>query len=113
VAVAEVDLRRDTLVYCGIGNIAACTVADGASRSMVSLPGIVGHEARRYQPFTYPWTKEALLILHSDGLSTHWHLARYPGLSSRHPALIAGILFRDHRRSSDDVTVVVAREKPT
>jgi anti-sigma regulatory factor (Ser/Thr protein kinase) len=113
VAVVELDLRRDTVLYCGIGNISGSIVADGASRSMVSLPGIVGHEARRYQEFSYPWPEGAVLVMHSDGLTMHWDLAHYPGLSRRHPALIAGVLFRDHRRRTDDVTVVVATERRT
>jgi hypothetical protein len=34
----------------------------------------------------------------------------YPGLMSRHPSVIAGVLWRDHRRGNDDSTVVVAKE---
>jgi hypothetical protein len=32
-------------------------------------------------------------------------------LISRHPSLIAGVLYRDWRRGTDDATVLVAREK--
>ena len=34
-----------------------------------------------------------------------------PGLASRAPTLIAGILYRDHTRGRDDTTVVVARNR--
>jgi hypothetical protein len=47
----------------------------------------------------------------SDGLGTRWRLDAYPGLTARHPSLIAGILYRDHGRPRDDVTVVVSRER--
>jgi hypothetical protein len=47
--------------------------------------------------------------MHSDGLSAHWSLDKYPGLFQRHPSVIAGVLFRDFRRTRDDVTVVAAR----
>ena len=50
-----------------------------------------------------------MLVLHSDGLSAHWSLADYPGLAQKDPALIAGVLFRDHQRLRDDSTVVVAK----
>jgi hypothetical protein len=76
---------------------------------MVSRNGIVGHRIRTIQEFTYPLHKEALLVMHSDGLATRWGLDRYPGLAKRHPSLIAGVLYRDYRRIRDDVTVVVAR----
>jgi hypothetical protein len=49
--------------------------------------------------------------MHSDGLATQWQLSSYPGLVNKHPALIAGILYRDFRRERDDVTVLVARRR--
>ena len=62
--------------------------------------------------FTYPWTEASVLVLHSDGLQSQWSLDQEPGLAARHPALIAGVLFRDHRRGRADVTVVAARQRP-
>jgi hypothetical protein len=50
------------------------------------------------------------LVLHSDGLGTRWNLNAYPGLSAHHPSLIAGVLYRDFKRGTDDVTVLVAKE---
>ena len=32
------------------------------------------------------------------------------GLSARHPSLVAGVLYRDHKRGRDDASLVVARE---
>jgi hypothetical protein len=51
-----------------------------------------------------------VLVLHSDGLTSHWKLAAYSGLHVRHAAVIAGVLYRDFRRANDDVTVVVVKE---
>jgi hypothetical protein len=109
VAVAEVDPRRDTVRFCGVGNVSGAAVSDQGTRTMVSQNGTVGHEMRKVSEFSYPWPAHALLVLHSDGLSTHWSLDGYPGLSRRHPSLIAGVLYRDFKRGRDDVTVVVAR----
>ena len=50
-----------------------------------------------------------VLILASDGISASWRFDKYPGLPSRHPAVIAGDLYRDYNRGRDDVTVLVAR----
>ena len=77
-------------------------------RALVSHNGILGHEVRRFQEFTYPWPAGSTLVLHSDGLTSHWSLDGYPGVIRRHPGLIAGLLYRDFRRAHDDVTVVVA-----
>jgi hypothetical protein len=78
--------------------------------SMVSHNGTVGAEMRKVQEFVYPWPKGAAVIMHSDGIATHWDLANYPGLASRRAPVIAGVLYRDHHRLRDDATVLVVRE---
>src|SRR6266498_3767640 len=108
-AVADLDLSREVR-YAGIGNISGVLHAQGGVRHLVSHSGIVGHEARKIQEFVYPWSQDALLIMHSDGLATHWNLDQYPGLAGRHPSLIAGVLYRDFTRGHDDVTVNVAKK---
>jgi len=108
-AVADLDLSREVR-YAGIGNITGVLHAPGSVRHLVSHSGIVGHEVRKIQEFVYPWSQDALLIMHSDGLATHWNLDQYPGLAGRHPSLIAGVLYRDFTRGHDDVTVIVAKK---
>jgi anti-sigma regulatory factor (Ser/Thr protein kinase) len=109
-AVADLDLAREVR-YAGIGNIAGVALAPGGNRHMVSHSGIVGHEARKIQEFVYPWSQDSLLVMHSDGLATHWNLDQYSGLAGRSPSLIAGVLYRDFARGRDDVTVVVAKKQ--
>lgn len=110
-AIARVDRNRGEVRYAGIGNIAGVVLDGGPGRGshMVSQNGIVGHAVRKVQEFVYPWSGASLLVMHSDGLGTQWSLDRYPGLVARHPALVAGTLFRDVRRGRDDVTVLAAR----
>lgn len=110
VAVTRIDCGTRVARFAGVGNIAAALVPPaGPSRHMVSHNGIAGHEARRIDEFTYPWPDGGLLVMHSDGLTQKWDLGRYPGLGRKHPALIAGVLYRDFHRQHDDATVVVAR----
>jgi anti-sigma regulatory factor (Ser/Thr protein kinase) len=110
VAVAELDHRQNSLRFCGIGNIAATVIAStGETQHLVSLSGIAGHVMRRVQPFSYTWGRGSLLVMHSDGVGSHWSVSSLNGLASRRPDVIAGVLFRDHRRGHDDASVVVAR----
>jgi anti-sigma regulatory factor (Ser/Thr protein kinase) len=109
VAIAEIDPGRAVVRYAGIGNIAGSILWRGGTRSLVSHNGIAGHEARRITEFSYPFPGGALLVLHSDGLASRWTLDPYPGLGERHPALVAGVLYRDFKRGRDDVAVVAAR----
>jgi hypothetical protein len=70
----------------------------------------VGHECRKTQAFSYPWSEGSVLVLYSDGLQTRWTLERYPALATRDPGLLAAVLYRDFSRGRDDVTVVAGRE---
>ncbi|HZW33059.1 MAG TPA: SpoIIE family protein phosphatase [Isosphaeraceae bacterium] len=114
-AIARLDSRRGAVRYAGVGNIAGLLLDSrtGQTIRMISENGTVGHAVRKIQAFDYPWAEDAVVILHSDGLATRWDLDNYPGLSRRHPALLAGLLYRDHRRGRDDVSVLVARREGT
>jgi anti-sigma regulatory factor (Ser/Thr protein kinase) len=107
-AIAELRPRDQLLRYAGIGNISARLIAGGASRSLVSHNGTLGGQVRRFQPFEVPLPQGARLVMHSDGLATHWELGTYPGLIARTPAVVAAMLYRDFARGRDDVTVLVA-----
>lgn len=110
VGVALLDLENERGVYAGIGNIVAVTVdAQEQARHLISYNGIVGHKMPSVRELAFPFARDSLLILHSDGLGTHWNFEQYPGLSRRHPALIAGVLWRDFARGRDDVTVLALR----
>jgi anti-sigma regulatory factor (Ser/Thr protein kinase) len=110
VAIAKVDLDQSTIVFAGVGNVAATIVdSTGHARRLVSNNGTIGHIARHMRDHSYPVEEPSLLIMASDGLGTSWRLDSYPGLASRHPALIAAVLFRDFNRGRDDVTIFVAR----
>jgi anti-sigma regulatory factor (Ser/Thr protein kinase) len=109
IASARIEIRDRKGVFAGIGNIGARVLERGGQRNLVSHNGTVGHNVRRIQPFDFAFGAGTLLILHSDGVGTRWDLADYPGLATRHPGLIAGVLYRDHDRGRDDVTVVVLR----
>jgi len=130
VAMARLDLTRSQLVFTGTGNIAASifntgkpalvgggaslgssTAAEAARNTwqLTSRNGIVGHTMRDSQEFEVAWTRDALLILHSDGIGTRWDLAAYPGLHLQPAVMIAAVLYRDFSRRRDDATVVVVK----
>jgi anti-sigma regulatory factor (Ser/Thr protein kinase) len=108
-AAAEIDTTAKCVRFVGVGNI-SCSVVDSAgSRSLASMSGIVGHKMPRVREFTTPFTASSSLVMFSDGLTSRWRIDDYPGLRPRHPALAAGVAFRDHLRGRDDATVIVAR----
>jgi anti-sigma regulatory factor (Ser/Thr protein kinase) len=109
-AIARLDRVGREVHYAGVGNISGVIRGrtTGARTSMVSQNGTVGYAFRKVQTYQYPWNDDSLLLMHSDGLATHWDVDRYPGLLRMHPSLIAGALYRDYARGRDDVTVLAA-----
>lgn len=113
VAITEILLSQNLVRFAGVGNISARVISKTGVQNLVSHNGTVGMEARKMVEFTYQWPAEGLLIMNSDGVNGHWNFDKYPGLRTRHPAIIAGVLFRDHQREGDDSTVVVYKEGAT
>jgi anti-sigma regulatory factor (Ser/Thr protein kinase) len=111
VAVAAIDHERRILTFCGLGNISASLLTPEGSRGIASHNGTVGHTFHHSQEFTFPWNENSVLVMHSDGLGSRWDLDRYPGLSRKHPSLMAAVLYRDFARERDDVTVLVAKNR--
>lgn len=107
VAVVDLDAAAGTLTFAGVGNVAGSVVSGAERRQMVSMNGTVGHGLRKLQQYRYLLPPDALVILHSDGLSANWSLEKYPGLRTFHASVIAAVLLRDFRRVRDDATVVV------
>jgi anti-sigma regulatory factor (Ser/Thr protein kinase) len=110
-AVAVIDSDSSVLRYAGIGNIVGFIAGSGETRRMVSHHGTLGHVAQRFVDFEYPLTPASLIIMHSDGIGTHWSLDDWPQLGKLHPAVIAGVIARDQWRMRDDATVLAVRRR--
>ena len=110
--VVAIDSAARTACYAGVGNIVGVLNAGGQHHHLLSIDGVVGYNMRAARDQALPWAADGVAILASDGLSSRWNIARYPGLMQRHPALVAAVLFRDFARDNDDATVAVAMERP-
>jgi len=115
VGISEIDLEKGSLTFSGVGNISATLCTPPLQKGIPSSNGIVGHTIHKTSDFLFAWGKDDVLILHSDGLQTRWNLNQNPayiGLTLHHPTLLAGVLYRDFRRSNDDCTVVAVKQNP-
>jgi anti-sigma regulatory factor (Ser/Thr protein kinase) len=111
-ACAMLRAGESKVFYSGVGNICGSLVSTEKSRGMVSHNGILGVQLLRRQQFEYQCSPGDRIVMHSDGMSARWSISSYPGLFVRHAAVIAGVLYRDHARARDDVTVLVAGVRP-
>jgi hypothetical protein len=108
-AVGVVQLGGSTARFAGLGNIAASVLSQGRRKSMISIPGIAGVQARTIRQFDYDLPPGAAVILHSDGISARWEAAALPGLEARDPLLIAAVLLAEAGIHRDDAGILVLK----
>jgi anti-sigma regulatory factor (Ser/Thr protein kinase) len=109
-AVSVARLAGSTVRFAGLGNVTgAIAWPNGDRKGLVSMPGIVGHQMRQMREFEYQMDEDAVLVMHSDGVSERWNLRDYPGLSRRAPLTVAATLLRDSGQRRDDACVLVAK----
>ncbi len=109
VAIANIMPKAGKVSFSGVGNISGVMAFHHEKHHMVSTNGTLGYSVRKFQEFSYLWTNGGVLILHSDGLLTRWNLNEYRGIMTKHPSVIAGLLYRDYFRGKDDVTVLAIK----
>jgi len=108
-AVGIVRIDGQLARFAGLGNVAASIVSGGKRKSMISIPGIAGHQARVIRQFEYEVPPGAAVILHSDGISSRWEAAALPGIEARDPLLIAAVLLAEAGIHRDDAGVLVLK----
>jgi anti-sigma regulatory factor (Ser/Thr protein kinase) len=108
-AIAKVDGTHQRLYFGGIGNISGALVNEGRSQSMVSHNGTLGHQMRKVQQFEYAYVPGDLLMMQSDGLSTHSKKGLPSSLLLQPPMVIAPLIFAEQLRGRDDATLLVNR----
>lgn len=112
VSIVEIQPRQGRVLCCGVGNV--CTLVFGGERWQhgVTANGIVGQKVASLREYQLPWAPQSMIVMYSDGLSSRWKMDDYPNLAQRRSSVIAAALFRDHRRLSDDASVLVAKPVP-
>lgn len=119
-AIAQIDGWARRLSFAGMGNVNGRLFGPGADQALVSRPGILGvgqgvgvtARPRPHRLVSAGWIAPSVLVLHTDGITSRWNPADYPGADHHHPAVLAALIWRDALRGNDDATVVVVRTSP-
>ncbi|WP_151769571.1 ATP-binding SpoIIE family protein phosphatase [Streptomyces abyssomicinicus] len=111
VAVARIEPASRSVYFCGVGNISSFVVdpATGVRRSLVSAPGIVGHQMPTLRTVRQDLPPDGAVIMHSDGLTERWQASDMPGFLDHTPLVAAAQLLREAGVRRDDAGVVVAK----
>ncbi|MFH8395441.1 SpoIIE family protein phosphatase [Streptomyces sp. NPDC018036] len=109
-AVAVARLEPDgRLLFCGVGNITAALVTRTSRSTLLSHPGIVGHQMHQLRTYEHHLPRHGILVMHSDGLSERWTHSDLAGLLHHPPSLIAAALMRQAGTRRDDASAVIAQ----
>lgn len=108
-AVIAFERSSEVLTFAGIGNVGVWIESDGVRKGLASQPGIVGSFSRVIRDIDFALPQHALVVMHSDGLTSKWDLSAYPGIRAQDPTVVAATLMRDAGTHHDDASAVVAK----
>jgi anti-sigma regulatory factor (Ser/Thr protein kinase) len=108
-AIARFDLMTHKLTIANVGNVEVRLFGSEKHSTPMVRRGIVGLNAPRPVSVEYPWDNSMTLVMHSDGLHTHWNVEQFPELLKEDPRIIAARLLEALGKFEDDATVVIAR----
>jgi len=106
---ARYDWRRGTLTFASVGNVEARVFDSPEPMNFVVPRGILGLTARRPVVTQHRWALGNVMVLYSDGLSTHWRWSDFPHLAEASATVAAQELLSAFAREADDATVVVVK----
>ena len=108
-ALVRFDLKRRTATVANVGNVEV-RILDGAERfDIVVRRGVVGLNAPDPVCREHPWSKSAILVMHSDGIRSRWNWNDFRDVANDRPDAIARRMLLELGSSDDDSTVLVAR----
>lgn len=104
-----IDTDAQSFQCAGAGNVMVRVFGTPERATPIIANGTLGARLGQVRVWTQAWAEGATCVMASDGISAAWEMDSYPGLLTRSPQLLAGILMRDYGRDSDDATVLVVR----
>ncbi len=109
-ALARFDWMPLRLTFGSVGNIETRVVNTPRPLDFPVRRGIIGNNAPAADVITNVWDVDAILILHSDGLRSHWQWTDFLSVAHRSASAIAQKLLESLAREEDDATVLVVKK---
>ena len=106
-ALFQMDQKR--LTFASVGNIETRLINVPPKMTPGIRRGILGHNAPRPMINQFAWKPEYIMVLHSDGIRSHWDPGDIPAVSSLPPQAAAKRLLDNLAKENDDAVVVVIK----
>ena len=108
-ALARFDWGQVRLAFASVGNIEARVFPSSELFPFAIRRGVIGLNAPNPVVTDHPWPPGNVLVLHSDGLRTHWSWKDFPGVAIQPAQSLAQEFLRLLAKEEDDATVIVVR----
>lgn len=110
-ALARFDWADVRMTFASIGNIEARVFGTPQPLRLVVRRGVLGGSAPNAVVSEHPWQPQYILVLHSDGMTSHWQWRDFPDLDQEPASRIAQRLLLRLAKPEDDATVLVVRDE--
>ena len=97
------------MAFASVGNIEARVFPSSELFPFAIRRGVIGLNAPNPVVTEHPWPLGNVLVLHSDGLRTHWSWKDFPGVAEQSAHTLAQEFLRFLAKEEDDATVIVVR----
>jgi len=106
-SIVLIDTKEGTMTYGGVGNIGSRFIG-GKPIHLIPREGIVGYNLPKIKVHRFPYRKEEMILLYSDGVSSK--ILSHPSseLKGRNTQDIAEEMLNLYGKNEDDATVAVA-----
>jgi anti-sigma regulatory factor (Ser/Thr protein kinase) len=109
-ALARFDWGLGRLTFASVGNIEVRVFPRSEPFHFIVQRGVIGLNAPNAVVTDHPWPSDHMLVLHSDGLRTHWGWKDFPDAADKPAPALAQELLRSLAKEEDDATVIVVRQ---
>lgn len=108
-ALARFDWTEEKMTFASVGNIEARVFGSPEPVNFIFRRGIVGVNAPNPIVTEHTWNQNNIMVLHSDGIRTHWKWEDFSYLTDQSASTIAQKLLITLAKETDDATVVVVK----
>lgn len=106
---ARFDWNDTTVTLGSVGNITLRVCHSSESRHLAPKRGVLGANAPRPQIKEWDWDPMSVMVIHSDGLTSHWACDEVSLRGDDSAAHTANELLQTLSNQEDDATVLVIR----
>jgi anti-sigma regulatory factor (Ser/Thr protein kinase)/serine/threonine protein phosphatase PrpC len=110
-AVARFDRQAGSLEFASVGNIESHVLGTRTPMSFIVRRGIIGVNAPDPKVSTSRWPSGGTLVLHSDGVASHWDDDAAATIASLSATAGARELLVRYGKLMDDATVLVVKPR--